>query len=91
VTRQLPDGTLFQPQEVYSRDRALYSYTMGNAIAAFEEDIKGSLTPGKLADITVLSQNLLSVSDEALLDTDTDIVMTIVGGRIRYRDGEIVR
>jgi predicted amidohydrolase YtcJ len=89
VTRQLPDGTLFQPQEVYSRDRALYSYTMGNAIAAFEEDIKGSLTPGKLADITVLSQNLLSVSDDALLDTD--IVMTIVGGRIRYRDGEIVR
>jgi predicted amidohydrolase YtcJ len=89
VTRQLPDGTLFQPQEVYSRDRALYSYTMGNAIAAFEEDIKGSITPGKLADFTVLSQNLLSVSDDALLDTD--IVMTIVGGRIRYRDGEIVR
>ena len=89
VTRELPDGTLFQPQEVYSRDRALYSYTMGNAIAAFEEDIKGSITPGKLADFTVLSQNLLSVSDDALLDTD--IVMTIVGGRIRYRDGEIVR
>ncbi|MCO4813039.1 MAG: amidohydrolase [Gammaproteobacteria bacterium] len=89
VTRQLPDGTLFQPQEVYSRDRALYSYTMGNAIAAFEENIKGSITPGKLADITVLSQNLLSVPDDALLDTD--IVMTIVDGRIRYRDGEIVR
>ncbi len=87
VTRQLPDGTLFQPQEVYSRDRALYSYTMGNAIAAFEEDIKGSITPGKLADFTVLSQNLLSVPDDALLDTE--IVMTIVGGRIRYRDGEI--
>jgi predicted amidohydrolase YtcJ len=62
---------------------------MGNAIAAFEEDIKGSITPGKLADITVLSQNLLRVADDALLDTD--IVMTIVGGRIRYRDGEIVR
>ena len=89
VTRQLPDGTLFQPQEVYSRDRALYSYTMGNAIAAFEENIKGSITPGKLADITVLSQNLLSVPDDALLDTE--VVMTIVDGRIRYRDGEIVR
>ena len=89
VTRELPDGTLFQPQEAYSRDRALYSYTMGNAIAAFEEDIKGSITPGKLADITVLSQNLLSVPDDALLDTD--VVMTIVGGEIRYRDGEIIR
>jgi predicted amidohydrolase YtcJ len=62
---------------------------MGNAIAAFEEDIKGSITPGKLADITVLSQNLLSVPDDALLDTD--VVMTIVGGEIRYRDGEIIR
>ncbi|MGB5469181.1 MAG: amidohydrolase [Woeseiaceae bacterium] len=89
VTRLLPDGTLFQPQEVYSRDRALFSYTMGNAIAAFEENVKGSITPGKLADITVLSQNLLAVPDDALLDTE--VMMTIVGGRIRYRDGEIVR
>lgn len=89
VTRELPDGTKFQPQEVYSRERALYSYTMGNAIAAFEEDIKGSLTPGKLADITVLSDDLLTVSDADMMDTE--ILMTIVGGEIRYRDGEIVR
>ncbi len=89
VTRRLPDGTLFQPQEAYSRERALYSYTMGNAIAAFEEDIKGSITPGKLADITVLSQDLLTVPDDALLDTE--VVMTIVGGQVRYRDGEILR
>jgi hypothetical protein len=61
---------------------------MGNAIAAFEEDIKGSITPGKLADITVLSQNLLSVADDELLDTE--VVMTIVGGKVRYRDREIV-
>jgi predicted amidohydrolase YtcJ len=89
VTRRLPDGTLFQPQEAYSRDRALFSYTMGNAIAAFEENIKGSITPGKLADITVLSQNLLTIPDDALLDTE--VLMTIVGGQIRYRDGEILR
>ncbi len=89
VTRRLPNGSLFQPQEVYSRERALYSYTMGNAIAAFEEDIKGSLTPGKLADITVLSQDLVTVADDEILDTE--IVMTIVGGEIRYRDGEIIR
>lgn len=89
VTRQLPDGSYFQPQEVYSRERALYSYTMGNAIAAFEEDLKGSITPGKLADLTVLSQDLLVVSDDEIMDTE--IVMTIVGGEIRYRDGELVR
>ena len=89
VTRKLPDGSLFYPEEAYPRDRALYSYTMGNATAAFEENIKGSITPGKLADIAVLSQNLLEVPDDALLDTE--VVMTIVGGKIRYRDGEIVR
>lgn len=88
VTRILPNGSVFQPQEVYSRERALYSYTMGNAIAAFEEDVKGSLTPGKLADITVLSQDLLTVPDERIMETE--IVMTIVGGEVRYRDGEIL-
>ena len=88
VTRELPDGSLFQPEEAYSRERALYSYTMGNAIAAFEEDLKGSITPGKLADITVLSQNLLTVPDDELLDTE--VVMTIVGGQVRFRDGEII-
>ena len=74
---------------MYSRERALYSYTMGNAIAAFEEDSKGSITPGKLADITVLSQDLLTVPDDEIMDTE--IVMTILGGEVRYRDGEIVR
>jgi predicted amidohydrolase YtcJ len=87
VTRQLADGTYFQPQEAYSRDRALYSYTMGNAIAAFEEDIKGSITPGKLADIAVLSEDLLTVAAEDMLNTR--VVMTILGGRVRYRDGAI--
>ena len=89
VTRLLPDGRAFQVTETYSRERALYSYTMGNAIAAFEEDIKGSLTPGKLADITILSQDLLSIADEEILDTE--IVMTILGGEIRYADGRIVQ
>lgn len=88
VTRILPDGTKFQPQEVYSRERAIYSYTMGNAIASFEEDIKGSLTPGKLADITILSQDLLNVPDDEIMNTE--IVMTILGGKVRYRDGEIL-
>ena len=89
VTRELPDGTVFYREEAYPRDRALYSYTMGNAIAAFEEDIKGSLTPGKLADITVLSQNLIDVPAKNL--RDTEVTMTIVGGQIRYRNGEILR
>jgi predicted amidohydrolase YtcJ len=88
VTRQLPDGSYFQPQEVYSRERALYSYTMGNAIAAFEEDIKGSIKPGKLADLVVLSQDLLTVPDDRLMETKT--VMTILGGKLRMLHGEII-
>jgi len=56
---------------------------MGNAIAAFEEGIKGSITPGKLADITVLSQDLLTVPDDRIMDTR--IEMTILGGVVRYR------
>ena len=88
VTRILPDGSKFQADEVYSRELALYSYTMGNAIAAFEENIKGSLSVGKLADITVLSQDLLTIADDQIMDTE--VLMTVVGGKIRYRDGEIV-
>lgn len=83
VTRELPDGTKFQESEVYTREVALYSYTMGNAIAAFEEDIKGSIKVGKLADIAVLSQDLITVPDDKLMDTE--ILMTIVGGKLVYK------
>lgn len=83
VTRILPDGTKFLPDEVYSRDVALYSYTMGNAIAAFEEEIKGSIKVGKLADITILSQDLLTIPDDKIMDTE--ILMTIIGGKVKYK------
>lgn len=82
VTRLLPDGTTFQPQEAYSREVALYSYTMGNAIAAFEENIKGSIKVGKLADIAILSQDLITVSDDKIMDTE--ILMTILGGKVVF-------
>ena len=83
VTRELSDGTIFQGDEIISRELALYSYTMGNAFAAFEEDIKGSIKVGKLADIAILSQNLLTVSDDKLMDTE--VLMTILGGKVVYK------
>ena len=49
-----------------TREEALASYTRNNAIAAFEEDIKGTLTPGKYADIVVLSKDLLTVEEEKI-------------------------
>ncbi len=86
VTRITKDGTAFHPEHVMTREEALASYTINNAIAAFEEDIKGSLTPGKLADVVVLSQDLLTVPDDRLPDTQVD--MTILGGAVVYtREG----
>ena len=58
-------------------------YTLNNAIAAFEEDIKGTLTPGKYADIVVLDQDLLTVEEQKIPDTRVDI--TIVGGEVKYQ------
>ncbi len=86
VTRQLPDGSRFHPEQALSREEALYSYTMANAFAAFEEDVKGSLTPGKYADIVVLSKDILSVPEDEI--PDAEVALTIVGGRVAYRADE---
>lgn len=83
VSRRLPDRSRFFPDQRMSRMEALESYTINCAKAAFEEDIKGSLTPGKLADIVVLSRNLLTVPEDEILEID--VLYTIVGGRILYR------
>ncbi|RME40443.1 MAG: amidohydrolase, partial [Planctomycetota bacterium] len=56
VTRKLPDGSRFFPQQCMTRPEALRSYTINAAYGAFEEDVKGTLTPGKLADVVVLSR-----------------------------------
>ncbi len=83
VARRLPDGSRFHPEQALTREEALYSYTMANAFAAFEEDVKGSLTPGKYADVTVLSRDILTIPEEEI--PGTTAWMTIVGGAIRYR------
>ncbi len=86
VTRQLDDGTYFFPEQRMSRMDALRSYTINGAYAAFEEDVKGTLTPGKLADIVVLSKDILTVPDEQILDVQVD--MTIIGGQVLYNRNE---
>jgi predicted amidohydrolase YtcJ len=82
VTRKLKDGTAFYPQQSLSREQALYSYTMANAIAQFEEKQKGSLSVGKYADVVILSNNLLTCSDEDILKTR--ILMTMIDGKLAY-------
>lgn len=83
VTRIMNDGTAFYPDQAMTRQEALKSYTLDAAYAVFEEDAKGSITVGKLADITVLDRDILTVPDDEILDTKVD--MTIVGGEIRFR------
>ncbi len=83
VTRQMADGTAFYPDQVMTRMEALYARTLGAAYAAFEEDIKGSLEVGKLADVTVFSHDILAVPADEILDAE--VFYTIVGGEVRYR------
>ncbi len=83
VTRRLADGSAFHPEQCMRRTEALASYTIEAARAAFEEDLKGSLTPGKLADIAVLSRDLLTVPAEEL--AGTKVVATLVGGKVVHR------
>lgn len=85
VSRMMVNGEKFYPEHAMTREEALQTYTINNAIAAFEEDIKGSLTPGKYADITVLSQDLLTVEEDLIPNTTVDI--TIVGGEVKYQRG----
>jgi len=83
ITRELSDGSIFQPEQRLTREQALQSYTINNAFAAFEEDLKGSITPGKLADITVLSKDIMTVPEDEILDSE--IVYTILGGEVVYK------
>jgi predicted amidohydrolase YtcJ len=82
VSRKLKDGTVFYPDQRMSREEALRSYTVSNAYAAFEDKLKGTLEVGKLADITVLSRDIMTISEDQI--PSTDVVYTIVGGKVRF-------
>ena len=86
VTRRTAGGTAFFPEQRMTREEALRSYTRNAAYAAFEEDVKGSLVPGKLADVTVLSCDILTVPDEEI--RGARVLYTIVGGKVVYRLGD---
>ena len=82
VSRRMNNGEVLSGEHRMTREEALESYTINNAYAAFEEHLKGSLTPGKLADIVVLSQDILTIPEDNI--PATEVVYTIVGGEVRY-------
>lgn len=82
VTRRTADGSVFLPEQRMTRLEALRSYTWAGAYAGFEEEEKGSLAPGRLADIAVLSRDILAVPEEEIRTAEVDL--TIVGGEVVY-------
>ncbi|TEU10486.1 amidohydrolase, partial [Candidatus Bathyarchaeota archaeon] len=64
-------------------EEAVRCYTLDAAYASFEEDIKGSIEPGKLADIAILSEDITSIPPEKIRDVTVDL--TMVGGRVQWR------
>jgi hypothetical protein len=88
VTRATLDGRNpggWFPEQRLTVEEALRAYTRGSAYAAFEEKDKGTISPGKLADLVVLSEDLLRIPPERIKDVRVEI--TIVGGRVVYKAG----
>lgn len=85
VTRDIVGtDSAFFPDQKLTRQQALETYTTNGAYVAFQEHEKGSLTPGKDADIVVLSRDILTVPPDSILGTKA--LYTIVGGKIVYSD-----
>jgi predicted amidohydrolase YtcJ len=73
----------WHPEQAVSREQALKMFTIWPAIASFEEKDKGSIEVGKLADFTVLLNDMMKVPEPEILKTQN--AMTIIGGEIVYR------
>ena len=83
VTRTSAEGKTYGPEQRVTVEQALHAWTLGSAYASFEEDIKGSLVPNKLADFVVLSADPRGVEPSTIKDVQVEL--TAVGGRIVYR------
>ncbi|HSF18156.1 MAG TPA: amidohydrolase [Vicinamibacteria bacterium] len=83
LTRVMANGEAFFPEQAMTREEALESYTRANAFAAFEEDVKGSISPGKYADFVVLSKDIMTVPAEEI--PTAEVLYTIVGGEVLYK------
>jgi predicted amidohydrolase YtcJ len=82
VVGRMNNGEVLNRDQLMTRMEGLQAYTINAAYGAHEEFTKGSITPGKLADIVVLSQDILEVPDDDILETRVDV--TVVGGEVVY-------
>ena len=82
VTRTTERGTVIIPSEAITREEALKMYTINNAYSTFEESLKGSIEPGKLADMAILTEDFLNCPVDKIKDIES--ATTILGGKIIY-------
>jgi predicted amidohydrolase YtcJ len=89
VTRRGASGRYYAPEESISMPEAIVGYTRNGAYLSFEESTKGTLEPGMLADLVVLSENLLEIKTDRILDVQVDL--TILDGRVVYERATLAR
>jgi predicted amidohydrolase YtcJ len=87
VNRRTASGAPFNPGEAVTAEQALRAWTWGSAYASRQEHVKGSIAPGMLADLVVLSEDPTAVSPERI--AGLAVLATLVGGRVRYDAGAV--
>jgi predicted amidohydrolase YtcJ len=83
VARQGYNGKLYGPNQAVAVEEAVEVFTLGGAFATFEENVKGSITPGKLADFVVLREDPRKVAPTAIKDIIVEA--TYIGGTAVYK------
>ena len=82
VTRMTTDGSVHNPEQRITRQEALRMWTLNAAYLTFEEDVKGSLEPGKYADFVIVDRDILTCAEDEL--RDARVLATVLGGRDVY-------
>jgi predicted amidohydrolase YtcJ len=82
VTRQTVDGTVLNPEQRITREEALRMWTINGAYLSFEENLKGSIEPGKLADMIVVTKDYLTCPVDEIKNIET--LLTVVGGKVVF-------
>ena len=84
ITRKTTDGTVLGPEQTITREQALRMWTVNGSYLSFEEKVKGSIEPGKLADLVVISKDILRCPVDEIKDIEA--LLTVVDGRVVHRD-----